>query len=80
MHALEWYKLIVQGAVLTGPALKVPSVKDGKIPTKKVKTTVCHRESALVDNAQKLEVGYEPHLKTTSTVKLKIKNGNALHK
>ena len=27
-NALEWYKLIVQGAVLTGPALKVLSVKD----------------------------------------------------
>ena len=30
---------------LTGPALKVLSVGDGKNPTKKVKVRVCHREN-----------------------------------
>ena len=30
---------------LTGPALKVLCVGDGKIPTKKVKVMVCHREN-----------------------------------
>ena len=30
---------------LTGPALKVLSVGDGKIPTKKVKVRVSHREN-----------------------------------
>ena len=32
----------IQGGFLTGPALKVLSVEDGKIPTKKVKAKVCH--------------------------------------
>ena len=31
--------------VLQGPALKVLSVGDGKIPTKKVKLRVSHREN-----------------------------------
>ena len=30
---------------LTGPALKVLSVGDGKIPTKKVKVRECHRNN-----------------------------------
>ena len=31
-----------------GPALKVLSVGDGKIPTKKVKVRVCHREDVKI--------------------------------
>ena len=33
---------------LTGPALKVLSVEDGKIPTNKVKVRVCHRENVKI--------------------------------
>ena len=32
----------------TGPALKVLSVEDDKIPTKKVKVRVCHRENVKI--------------------------------
>ena len=38
------YRYTLQGAFLTGPARKVLSFEDGKIPTKKVKAKVCHRE------------------------------------
>ena len=38
----------VQGDFLTGPALKVLSVGDGKIPTKKVKVRVCPRENVKI--------------------------------
>ena len=36
---------IIQGGFLTGSALKVLSVEDGKIPTNKVKAKVCHGEN-----------------------------------
>ena len=37
--------LYIQGVFLTGSALKVLSVGDGKIHTKKVKVRVSHREN-----------------------------------
>ena len=40
----EMFELVVQGVFFIGPALKVLSVEDGKIPAKKVKVRVSHRE------------------------------------
>ena len=40
-----WFHIYIQGVFfLTGSALKVLSAGDGKIPNKKVKVRVCHRE------------------------------------
>ena len=38
------HNFYIQGVFLTGAALKVLSVGDGKIPMKKVKVRICHRE------------------------------------
>ena len=49
MAGLDWPNcseaLNYRVTFLTGPALKVLSVGDGKIPTKKVKVRVSHREN-----------------------------------
>ena len=47
-HTLPWLKMECRKyrvSFLTGPALKVLSVGDGKIPTKKVKVRVSYREN-----------------------------------
>ena len=45
MHKICTIYIYYRVIFLTGPALKVLSVGDGKIPTKKVKVRECHKNN-----------------------------------